>query len=66
MDRNSYFDLLNIENNILNPEPQKPSQLYLVCISGSNKLKLSLHMIKEPKTEYEMSEALLQEDSRVN
>ena len=66
LDKNSYFDLIKIKNSILNPEPQKHSQLYLVCITGSNKRKLSLHKINEPKTEYEMSEALLQEDPRVS
>ena len=66
LDKNSYFDLLKIENSILNPEPQKHSQLYLVCITGSNKRKLSLHKINEPKMENEMSEALLQEDPRVS
>ena len=55
LDKNSYFDLLKIENSILNPEPQKHSQLYLVCISGGNKRQLSLHNINEPKTKYEMS-----------
>ena len=55
LDRNSYFDLLKIQNHILNPEPQKANQLYLVCISGGNKRQLSLHKINEPKTEYEMS-----------